>query len=82
MLRIRPTSIGLCERDIEVHFHQINWHRTLRRQGYSETQIQDWYDTQQQMKRNQESDLEVGQLSSQGSSDTAKAPHAGQFQRL
>ena len=82
MLRIRPTSIGLCERDIEAHFHQVNWYRTLRRQGYSETQIQHWYDAQQQMKRNQENDLEVGQLSSQGSSDAAKAPDAGQFQRL
>ena len=82
MLRIRPTSVGLSERDIEVHFHQINWYQTLYRQGYSKTQIQHWYDTQQQIKRNQENDLEVEQLSSQGSSDAAKAPDAGQFQRL
>jgi hypothetical protein len=82
MLRIRPTSVSLSERDIEVHFHQINWYQTLHRQGYSKTQIQHWYDTQQQIKRNQENDLEVEQLSSQGSSDAAKAPDAGQFQRL
>ena len=82
MLRIRPTSIGLSERDIEVHFHQINLYRTLRRQGYSKTQIQHLYDTQQQIKRNQENDQEIEQLSSQGSSDAAKAPDAGLSPRL
>ena len=77
MLRMRPTSIGLSEMDVEVHFHQINLYRTLRRQGYSKTQIQHLYDTQQQ-----ENDPEVEQLSSQSSSDAAKAPDAGQFRRL
>ena len=82
MLRIRPTSIGLSERDIEVHFHQTNLYRTLRRQGYSKTQIQHLYDTQQQIKRDQENDLKVEQLRSQGSPDVVKAPNAGQFPRL
>jgi len=82
MLRIRPTSIGLSERDVEVHFHQINLYRTLRRQGYSKTEIQHLYDTQQQIKRNQENGLGVERLGSQSSSDAAKAPDAGQFPRL
>ena len=82
MLRIRPTSIGLSERDIEVHFHQINLYRTLRRQGYSKTQIQHVYDTQQQIKQNQENDQEIVQLSPQDSSDAAKAPDAGLSPRL
>ena len=82
MLRIRPTSIGLSERDVEVHFHQINWYRTLHRQGYSKTQIQHMYNTQQQIKQNQENDLEVEQFSSQSSSDAAKAPDTGQFPHL
>jgi hypothetical protein len=59
MLRIRPTSIGLSERDIDVHFHQINLYRTLRREGYSKEQIQHFYETQQQIKRGQENVLEA-----------------------
>lgn len=54
MLRIRPTGIGLCERDIDVHFDQINLYRTLLCEGYSKRQIQHFYDTQQLIKRNQE----------------------------
>ena len=72
MLRIRPTSIGLSERDIDVHFHQINLYRTLRREGYSKKQIQHFYETQQQIKRDQENDLEAEGSASQSTPELAK----------
>jgi hypothetical protein len=78
MLRIRPTSIGLSERDIDLHFHQINLYRTLRRNGYSKQQIQHFYDTQQQIKRDEENEAEVQDSSAQSSSNAIKADNASE----
>ena len=64
MLRIRTTSIGLSERDIDFHFHQINLYRTLRREGYTKKEIQNFYDKRQQIQRRQENDLEAEDSSS------------------
>jgi len=78
MLRIPPSSIGLSERDIDLHFHQINLYRTLRRKGYSNKQIQHLYDTQQQIKRDQENEVEAEDSSSQSASDASKADNASE----
>lgn len=72
MLRIRPTSIGLSERDIDTHFHQINIYRNLRGEGYSKFQIQQFYDTQQKIKREQENIPEFEESSSMGTPEPPK----------
>lgn len=81
MLRIRPTSIGLSERDIDLHFHQINLYLTLRRNGYSKKQIQYFYDTQQQIKRDEENEVEAQDSSSQSTSNEIKADNASESSR-
>jgi hypothetical protein len=79
MLRIRPTSIGLSERDIDVHFYQINLYRTLRREGYSKRQIQHFYEAQQQIKRDQENELEAEDASSLSTPEATKTDDTSEF---
>lgn len=81
MLRIRPTSIGLSERDIDLHFHQINLYLALRRNGYSKKQIQHFHDTQQQIKRDEENEVEAQDSSSQSTSNEIKADNASESSR-
>jgi hypothetical protein len=79
MLRIRPTSIGLSERDIDIHLHQINLYRTLRREGYSKMQIQHFYETQQQIKRDQENELEFEGSRSLSTPEATKTDDTSEF---
>jgi hypothetical protein len=82
MIRICPTSIGLSERDIDLHFHQINIYRSLRQGGYSKRQIQHFYEAQQQIKRDQENELEIPDSSSQSTPEALKTGDASESSDL
>ena len=72
MLRIRPTSIGLSERDVDLHFHQINLYRSLRREGYSKGQVRHFYEIQQRIKQEQENDPDLENSSPQSTPEPLK----------
>lgn len=54
MIRLRPTSIALSERDLQSHLRQIDLYQHLLAEGFKKEQIRKYYDEQQTLRRGQE----------------------------